>query len=504
MNSNGKFWRRNSATTQSMTRLCSIEKRMQTIAWRAPGKNHQEYRDVPRSQQIRQRKGQQFEGNEDLDCAVDPNTGWRFYRQSRRNLQTSASGSRANLQAASSSLSTWDQTQWKRRASGILSILQVLTTGDFFLTVRTGFGCPEKNLQPTDGWCEQYTHKCSTYRVAHHNHISSREHAWLKIKDGTSLSPENHRDPRVMSLSLPQLTLTTSTSSLSPFSSTSPTFLTVSLSQTSPVTLNPHIPLIVHGRVVDILSLKIWMNLQSWCRHVPSPVTDAFRSRRSGEHCRLGSWRWRTTKKCWLHLCVCRMEKTLNPLECQSHRRNLLHCYRREEQVQSVLKLILGKAWCQVCPRNRVHRGNLLHCFHLEVKNRDVNSRVLFSETLTRQILGRSLLEGNKDHFLSQAKSERARQEHQVGCLSNCISELQQHALLKDWNYTTLNMVTLNLDENTFVYKKNYLWRKRFSEILKSEACTKWEKWRELRNHESTKDEFYEWLGWISRSGIKS
>ena len=106
--------------------------------------------------------------------------------------------------------------------------------------VRTGFGCPEKNLQPTDGWCEQYTHKCSTYRVAHHNHISSREHAWLKIKDGTSLSPENHSVPSVMSPSLPHLT--TSTSSHSPISSTSPAFPTVPPSQTSPMTLNPHIP----------------------------------------------------------------------------------------------------------------------------------------------------------------------------------------------------------------------------------------------------------------------
>ena len=42
--------------------------------------------------------------------------------------------------------------------------------------------------------------------------------------------------------------------------------------------------------------------------------------------------------------------------------------------------------------------------------------------------LGRSLLEGNKDHLLSQAKSELKRQEHQVGSLNNCISELQQHA----------------------------------------------------------------------------
>ena len=42
-----------------------------------------------------------------------------------------------------------------------------------------------------------------------------------------------------MSHSLPHLTLTTSTSSLSPIASTSPIFPTVSPSQTSPMTLNP-------------------------------------------------------------------------------------------------------------------------------------------------------------------------------------------------------------------------------------------------------------------------
>ena len=45
-----------------------------------------------------------------------------------------------------------------------------------------------------------------------------------------------------MSHSLPHLTLTTRTSSLSPISSTSAIFPTVSLSQTSPVILNPYIP----------------------------------------------------------------------------------------------------------------------------------------------------------------------------------------------------------------------------------------------------------------------
>ena len=47
----------------------------------------------------------------------------------------------------------------------------------------------------------------------------------------------------------------------------------------------------------------------------------------------------------------------------------------------------------------------------------------------------------------------------------------------------------LNLDEDTFCHKKNYLWRKRFSEILRSEVCTKWERWRQLKNHVLTKSQ---------------
>ena len=42
--------------------------------------------------------------------------------------------------------------------------------------------------------------------------------------------------------------------------------------------------------------------------------------------------------------------------------------------------------------------------------------------------LGRSLLEGNKDHLLSQARSDLKKQEHQVESLNNCTSELQQQA----------------------------------------------------------------------------
>ena len=42
--------------------------------------------------------------------------------------------------------------------------------------------------------------------------------------------------------------------------------------------------------------------------------------------------------------------------------------------------------------------------------------------------MGRSLLESDKDHLLSQARSDLAKQEIQVESLNNCISEFQQPA----------------------------------------------------------------------------
>ena len=39
-----------------------------------------------------------------------------------------------------------------------------------------------------------------------------------------------------------------------------------------------------------------------------------------------------------------------------------------------------------------------------------------------------SLLEGNQDHLLNQARSDLMKQEHQVGSLKSCINGLQQQA----------------------------------------------------------------------------
>ena len=48
--------------------------------------------------------------------------------------------------------------------------------------------------------------------------------------------------------------------------------------------------------------------------------------------------------------------------------------------------------------------------------------------------VGKSLVDGNKDHLLSQARSELLKkQEHQVGSLNSCIDELT----LNDWIWRT-------------------------------------------------------------------
>ena len=86
----------------------------------------------------------------------------------------------------------------------------------------------------------------------------------------------------------------------------------------------------------------------------------------------------------------------------------------------------------------QLHQGNLLHCFHLEVKNRDINSRVLFSNTVTSFIW--------EDLFLKAIK---------------IICSVKQSLKLRDVSYSntqkTHNTDTLNLDENMFDDNKSCL-----------------------------------------------
>ena len=101
----------------------------------------QSYRPIHPSQQVRQRKEQQFEGGENFDNIVDSkkrygdtiNSRGETCRQRRPHRRTGIKPT-------------------GRRAIGIRSILQDLTIGgSFFLSVVDSFGCLKKNLQPIDG-----------------------------------------------------------------------------------------------------------------------------------------------------------------------------------------------------------------------------------------------------------------------------------------------------------------------------------------------------------------
>ena len=69
--------------------------------------------------------------------------------------------------------------------------------------------------------------------------------------------------------------------------------------------------------------------------------------------------------------------------------------------------------------------------------------------------VAKSLLEGNRDHLLTQARSETMKQEHKVESLNNCIDELQQEAYAQRLYLENAHHGdVLNLDENKFDYKK--------------------------------------------------
>ena len=67
-------------------------------------RTQKEYRTIPRSQQVRQRKVQQFEGIDEYDYVVDPRTGWRFCKTAPGNLSPSS---------PSSSSTNWQQNDKK-------------------------------------------------------------------------------------------------------------------------------------------------------------------------------------------------------------------------------------------------------------------------------------------------------------------------------------------------------------------------------------------------------
>ena len=93
----------------------------------------------------------------------------------------------------------------------------------------------------------------------------------------------------------------------------------------------------------------------------------------------------------------------------------------------------------------------------------------------------RSLLEGNKDHLLSQARSDLMRQEHQVESLNNCISKLQQQ--------TYAQRLELQDAQHGYVVSRREQVRLQEELSLKEKVLrdTQIRNFHELRNEESSR-----------------
>ena len=187
--------RRTSATTQSTTRLCSSEKRIQTIARRALGKDPRRIHNHSSQSTKKTAKRTTIRG------------------QRRTRLRSWPENSLEVLQRSAVKLADSFVIVVKVRPNPLedkqlefLAFFKPWRLVKICLRVRTGFGCLEKNFQPTDRWSVNIT-LTNTARTELHSvitfHHANTRGSSCKAQDCTSLCPWNKCHPRVVSHSLP-------------------------------------------------------------------------------------------------------------------------------------------------------------------------------------------------------------------------------------------------------------------------------------------------------------
>ena len=140
-------------------------------------------------------------------------------------------------------------------------------------------------------------------------------------------------------------------------------------------------------------------------------------------------------------------------LEANAQRAQAYHS--RRESLMSSSSRDLEVSW-QLDAVFSCHSESSQHTFSNRDRSNESGNRFESSVHAVSRVadpakVGKSLLNGNKDHLLNQARSELMKQEHQVGSLNNCVDELQKQAHAQGLEFTD----SLNLDENKFDYKKN-------------------------------------------------
>ena len=96
-----------------------------------------------------------------------------------------------------------------------------------------------------------------------------------------------------------------------------------------------------------------------------------------------------------------------------------------------------------------------------------------------------TLLEGDKDQLLNQARSDLARKEIHVESLNKCIDDLQKRTEVKVWASQEA--------QHGFAESRREQARLQEELIRKETACTNWKRWRERKYSKLTKCRFKNW-----------
>ena len=117
-----------------------------------------------------------------------------------------------------------------------------------------------------------------------------------------------------------------------------------------------------------------------------------------------------------------------------------------------------------------------------------------FIRVSNRANVAKSLLDGNRDHLLAEARSELMKQEYKAESLNICINELQQQTYAQRLALEDAHLGNAeSRRERVGLQEELVMKEKALRDTHTLEAFTKWENWRELRNCELTNSLHKNW-----------
>ena len=251
---------------------------------------------------------------------------------------------------------------------------------------------------------------------------------------------------------------------------------------------------------------------QEYARHGRIAEKSSVKGRRSFKKNILHSSRARMSRQSTTLATTTRSTQMLRMTTSTPEIRWLHHCtYRCEKQVLNVRKFITvnEKTWCPVHLKIRQVQGNLSRCFQAKIgwiKKRFPTERIFpldinrfsgamnpSSDSLSGQMLRNLFLMETEFTCLLKQDLNSWSRSTKWNLLTLASVNSSNKLMLSGWNWRTPFSDMQNLEESKFECRKNWSWKRKHFETLRSEVFTKWENWREVRNCELTNSLYKNW-----------